>query len=122
MIELRPHHILCIRFFEGKGYNSEFTEHMRNTIEKLQEKDSQIVLAEKEDEICKKCPNISRGTCKSREKVYKYDKAVIKETALSPGTPVEYEKLQRIIQEKILDTGKIHDICADCSWAYICHK
>ena len=25
-ILLRPHHALCIRFFEGKGYSSEFTK------------------------------------------------------------------------------------------------
>ena len=35
MINLRPHHLLCILFFEGKGYNKEFTLNMQNIINNL---------------------------------------------------------------------------------------
>lgn len=29
---IRPHHMLCLQFFEGKGYSSEFKEAMENII------------------------------------------------------------------------------------------
>ena len=28
MIKLRPHHLLCIEFFEGKGYDTKHIENM----------------------------------------------------------------------------------------------
>ena len=30
---LRPHHGLCIAFFEGKGYNQKFVENMTNVVQ-----------------------------------------------------------------------------------------
>lgn len=33
---LRPHHGLCIHFYEGKGYNEEFTKKMDALINQIQ--------------------------------------------------------------------------------------
>lgn len=122
MILLRPHHGLCIRFFEGKGYSGEFTEHMEKTIERLQEPDTRIVLIKEEDEICKKCPNFLENGCKSKEKVCAYDDAVLEKTALTLGVPMEYRTFQQKIGEHIIDAGGLRGICADCGWAEICHN
>ncbi|HEZ7990826.1 MAG TPA: hypothetical protein RWO66_07705 [Ruminococcus sp.] len=43
-IFLRPHHGLCIGFFEGKGYSDEFTANMSAVIEKLQNTDPHVTL------------------------------------------------------------------------------
>lgn len=122
MIELRPHHGLCIRFFEGKGYSSEFTRHMQETIGRLKETGTQVILVEKEDEICQKCPNFLENGCKSADRVKAYDRAVLKMTGLPVQTPVEYRKLQQEIEEKIVNTGRMCEICQDCGWAHICHR
>lgn len=122
MIDLRPHHGLCIRFFKKKGYSGEFTRHMEQTIERLQEKGAQIILVQEEDEICRKCPNFLEDGCKSKEKVCAYDDAVLKRTALKPGTPMDYQAFQQTIGERIIDAGAMGEICADCGWAAICHR
>ncbi|MBD5540771.1 MAG: DUF1284 domain-containing protein [Lachnospiraceae bacterium] len=82
-ILLRPHHALCIRFFEGKGYSGEFTRHMAEIIRMLQEPGRSIVLVDEEDEICRKCPNHLENGCRQKEKVKGYDGRVIDMTGVS---------------------------------------
>lgn len=121
-ILLRPHHALCIRFFEGKGYNSDFTEHMAATIECFKEPEKCVVLVEGKDEICRKCPNYLGNGCRQQEKVQRYDKSVIQITGVSYGEGIELEKLQKLVEHRIMETGRFRDICGDCGWAAICHK
>lgn len=120
-ILLRPHHGMCIRFFEGKGYSDEFTAHMEVTMEKLQEKDCRIVLVEKEDEICQKCPNFLEDGCRTKEKVKRYDRNVMELTGLQAGEKMTFSQLQEQITAKITGPRKMGDICGDCVWAHICH-
>ena len=41
---IRPHHLLCMRYFQGCGYSDEFTENMRYVISNL--KNGSEVLSE----------------------------------------------------------------------------
>ena len=41
--KIRPHHGLCIAFFEGKGYSPEFVRHMEQTIANLKQATIQLV-------------------------------------------------------------------------------
>ena len=36
MIRLRPHHGMCLAYFEGKGYSDDFTENMQHMLELLE--------------------------------------------------------------------------------------
>lgn len=121
-ILLRPHHALCIRFFEGKGYSGEFTKHMAKIIKKLQEPGQLIVLADEEDEICGKCPNYLENGCRQKEKVKGYDERVLEMTGMSCGEKIDFRILWELVEKKIMEAGKFHEICGGCSWAAICHR
>lgn len=121
-ILLRPHHALCIRFFEGKGYSSEFTRHMAGVIEKLQEPGQCVALVDEEDEICKKCPNHLENGCSQKRKVQRYDENVIDMTGLSYGERIEFGRLKDLTESRIMAAGRFRDLCGDCGWASICHK
>lgn len=121
-ILLRPHHALCIRFFEGKGYSGEFTRHMDEIIRRLQEPGQYIALVDEEDEICRKCPNYLENGCRQKEKVKGYDGQVIDMTGVSYVEKIDFRRLQEMVEKKIMETGKFHEICRDCVWAEICHK
>lgn len=121
-ILLRPHHALCIRFFEGKGYSSEFTKHMAGVIEKLHKPGQCVALVDKEDEICKKCSNHLEDGCSQKRKVQRYDGNVIDMTGLSYGERIDFGKLQDLMESRIMAAGRFRDLCGDCGWASICHK
>lgn len=117
---LRPHHGMCIAFFQGKGYSEEFTEHMKKIIEKL-ENNASIYLTLQTDIICKKCPNNIQGICNTDEKVAAYDQKVLEVCGWEEGMQLSYFDFRQNIHNKILRCGKREKICGDCEWNEICH-
>lgn len=120
-INLRPHHGLCINFFEGKGYSNEFTVHMANVIKNLSD-DTIVTIAGSEDIICGKCPNMQDGKCTTQDKVMRYDDKVLKFLNLKRGDTISYGTFDKLIKDKIIKAGKMSEVCGDCGWAYICYS
>ena len=77
---IRPHHGMCLYFFEGKGYSEGFTKHMAEVKEWLLGKNgpASLQLVGATDEICSACPHNKGGSCESAEKVDRYDAGVLK--------------------------------------------
>lgn len=121
-ILLRPHHALCIGFFEGKGYSSAFTEHMSEIIKKLKEPGQYVKLADNEDEICQECPNYLEDGCSQKKKVQRYDQSVVDMTDVSYGELIKFTRLQELVESHIMAAGRFQEVCRDCGWAFICHK
>ncbi|WP_297630362.1 DUF1284 domain-containing protein [uncultured Clostridium sp.] len=114
MIELRPHHILCIQNYKGKGYSDEFTYNMEKVIEKLKVEDK-VKIIFKEDDICHKCPNKKeKDECITTDKVKEIDKKVIKYFHIEEKIYV-YSKLNKEIRININEEMK-KDICGCCEW------
>lgn len=121
---IRPHHGMCLYFFEGKGYSEGFTKHMAEVKEWLLGKNgpSFLKLVGATDEICSACPHNKGGSCESAEKVDRYDAGVLKYTGLTAGQEMTFAEFERIVEEKILQPGYGKTICGDCQWRDICHK
>ena len=49
---IRPHHMLCMQFFEGKGYSDGFVASMAAIKEKLEKEDPQVEIVEGTDDVC----------------------------------------------------------------------
>ncbi len=117
---LRPHHGMCVCFFQGKGYSSEFTAHMAHIIEQLRA-DPKILLTNSTDILCSKCPNNLDGICETAEKVARYDAAVLELCGLEDGALLPFRDFQAKVWEHILRPGKRAQICGDCQWSRLCH-
>ena len=122
---LQPHHILCINFFENKGYNDSFTKNMKEFINYLND-DSTITLAtistSHTDPICRKCPRMILNRCADHEKTEAYDKKTLRLTALSTNITYTWKKLKTQAIEKIIQQKKLHQICPDCCYFHICSQ
>lgn len=119
-LKLRPHHGLCVRFFEGKGYSDAFTAHMAEIIEQLKQ-NPRIRLTVDQDEICSCCSNFGENGCDSLEKVSAYDKAVLHLCCLKEGECLLFSEFERRIKEHIILSGRLGEVCAGCEWSGICH-
>ncbi len=119
-MKIRPHHILCIAHYEGKGYSEEFNLKMKEVIKRL-DGGEEFSLVSGADDLCSSCPNLINGVCKTEEKVQRYDKT----TAALLGIK-EDQRLSRDIfdaaKEKIYKKNKFDLICSDCEWSYVCRK
>ncbi|MCM1506806.1 MAG: DUF1284 domain-containing protein [Ruminococcus flavefaciens] len=112
---LRPHHALCIGFFEGKGYSREFTENMTEIIELLNGENPETEITTDSDIICRCCPCTD-----CHEKALSYDMKVIEICGLSDK--IKWEDLRHRVQKNIIKSGRLKEICGDCQWFYICEK
>jgi hypothetical protein len=114
MIIIRPHHILCMHGFAGKGYSEIFTDNMKNVIEWVR-KENQLQVVFSRDDICKKCPNLHEEKyCATQEKVSRLDTLTAAEFHLEERA-YAYTEIVKMLKEKNVD--KIIDkICMECSW------
>lgn len=117
---LRPHHALCIGFFEGKGYSEKFVRNMTEVIAYLEAADPLLTLTVRADIICRACPNDSRGRCCTEEKVRRYDNAVLELCGIDEGEALHWSRLSELVSEKILSADRLSEVCADCCWYGIC--
>lgn len=119
MIKLRGHHLICLQFFEGKGYSREFVENMRKIYERLK-KGEKVKITEGKDDICSKCPNLKENKCFLEEKVEKKDKKVLKLFGLSSEEEIYWDEVVKIFQS--FSKKDLINICKDCLWIDICLK
>lgn len=120
--KLRPHHALCIRFFEGKGYSEDFVRNMTEIIFLLGSDDPQVTPTIGADIICAACPNNTNGKCSTEEKVSRYDKSVTELCAVPSGETLRWSELSDIVFRNIIAAGRLSEICADCCWYGICSQ
>lgn len=123
--QIRPHHGMCFAFFQGKGYSSAFTEHMKNMKENLR-RNPEVVLLCGADDVCACCPHNQNGTCtdavsgESSGKAEKYDRLVLACCGLSEGTKLRWKDFAASVRQNILSPGKREEICGDCAWSGLC--
>jgi hypothetical protein len=117
---LRPHHLLCISFFKGKGYSQDFVENMATVISDLRRPNSTVTIVNESDDICKACPNNIDGRCTTQDKVDRYDNSLLALCNLSVGQTLTYDAFKQLVFEKILLCDKRTEICGDCQWSDIC--
>ena len=65
---LRPHHGMCLAYFEGRGYSREFAEHMGKILD-IMERDARVSLTVGGDVICSACPNLKGQVCVTADQV-----------------------------------------------------
>ncbi len=118
-ITIRPHHALCIPFFEGKGYSADFVRHMYKVIEALGE-NPRLTLSGGCDTLCAACPHNRGGVCDSAEKVAAFDSRALSYMGLSVGDALTWEELSALAQEKIIRAGKLSEVCRGCQWTELC--
>lgn len=121
ILRLRPHHGLCLQFFEGRGYSEGFAAHM-GKVKNILSKGGRVLIVDSADEICGRCPNLQDGACISDGKVYMYDQRVLELCELTYGETLSFRELSgRVMQKIILASGR-KTVCPDCQWREICGR
>lgn len=123
MINLRPHHGMCIGQFMGKGYSEEFVANMYKVIEELEQNREEVIrLVCSVDVICNSCPHNKEGNCRSGQKVAEYDAMALKLCGLSVNDTVTWSEFKRLVKVHILEEQKLSMVCHNCSWLSLCQE
>lgn len=120
-IKLRGHHLICLNFFSGEGYNFEFVANLRKILERAWSGE-EIEVCFGADDICRKCPHLKGKMCyfdkNSDNEIRKMDRRAIKLLRLSAHGRVQWLKIRDKIPEIIKEWTETH--CKACGWRKAC--
>jgi hypothetical protein len=123
-MKLRPHHLLCTQAFRGNGYDEAFVANMTAITSELRGNPAaEIEVVFGADDICAKCPNlINSGTCKSEERVRRFDRKVTEYFGIKEQRYIYGEIIREI--NSFMTKPIMNDICSECNWFTACalHK
>lgn len=116
---LRPHHALCVLFFEGKGYNRAFVENMTAL---LADPSRKCQITAGCDTLCHACPNNHYGMCSDEAKVTLFDQRTLSHTSalFQADQPTPLNQLCQSVFDAILQQGLLAEVCGECEWAMLC--
>ncbi|MCE5295958.1 MAG: DUF1284 domain-containing protein [Euryarchaeota archaeon] len=122
-MRLRGHHLLCIQFFEGHGYDDGFSSNMRKIVDRIRCDGSlSIVLVMDCDDICEHCPDKVGDLCRHGDSVAKKDDSVAKFLELPHEGETTAGELMTLAAEKIKGLTDVGEVCGECYWSSICNR
>ena len=118
---LRGHHLLCLKGFQGYGYDEDFTKNMTEINSKRKLESTTVSLTTSADDICQKCPNLKDGFCEDplhNERIVQMDSEVLNKLDISK----EYDSLELFekIDEIFSTKESVSKICFNCLWHEKC--
>lgn len=119
-LKIRPHHFLCLSFYEGKGYNKDFVNNFDKLNKEVKEGRRKLIVgANTNDNLCKACPH-NKETCQ-KSSVKLIDSRVKEVLNLKSFQVWSWEKVQREIKNN-LTIDKLIYTCEKCRWIEICKR
>ena len=120
-LKLRGHHLLCLKGFQGYGYDKSFVKNMSEVNIKRKDNSTTITLTSTADDLCVKCPNLKNNICQNKtenDKIIRMDKEVLKRLDMkNEYNSVElFEKIDEIFNTK----ESVCKICSNCMWHEKC--
>ncbi|GAB6182991.1 hypothetical protein JCM13991_07320 [Thermodesulfovibrio hydrogeniphilus] len=61
MIRLRGHHLICLHFFSGESYETDFIANLMDVLKRCEGEEIEVV--EVADDICLKCSYLQNSQC-----------------------------------------------------------
>ncbi|MEP4766996.1 MAG: DUF1284 domain-containing protein [Roseibium sp.] len=125
-VSIRPHHLLCMLTYMGKGYSPEFVSGFSKIIRRLNSGEA-ISLITGPDEICQPMLNAVDCHCHN-DSVCERDKTALQEIGtLLIGKQLSLGQLliassHLPILRQAFQSGDIRTACNGCEWFDLCSK
>ncbi|MDQ0349554.1 DUF1284 domain-containing protein [Ancylobacter vacuolatus] len=123
-VRLRPHHLLCLLTFVGKGYTPAFTAQYRRIVARLNEGEA-VELVEGPDDICAPMLGESDHHCRNasvalRDTQARAVLAGLLGHPLEPGRAIALTEARVGRMRRAFAEGGIRAACAGCQWSDFC--
>jgi hypothetical protein len=122
-IKLRGHHLICLHFFKGEGYNPEFIKNLREILKKV-EAGEELEVCSGADNVCKMCPYLKGKVClydkDAEAEIRAMDKRAMGLLRLKTMDRVKWQE----IRKRILEIFHVwsEEYCKECDWRKVCEK
>lgn len=123
-VALRPHHLLCLLTFAGRGYNPAFTANLEAVAARIGQ-GAPIVIVDGPDDIC--APLLADRTAHCRHAdVVARDRRAARDVEAVLGHPVEagvtlaFDRATIARMRAAFAGGRLRSGCAGCGWGAFC--
>ena len=124
-IHLRPHHLLCMLTFIGKGYTPVFVANFEQVVRRLSTGTETIEIVAGPDDLC--APLLCEADCHChRASVLERDRLATESIAallghsLAPGTRFLLTSTDLEQLRSAFAAGTIREACTGCQWKPLC--
>jgi len=121
-IKLRGHHLICLHFFHGEGYNAEYVENLSHVLKMAAYKE--IEICNGIDDVCKKCPYVKNKKCfyneHADEGIKKMDEKAMSLLNLTTEMETKWYKIKEGLSGIFKEWYESY--CIDCDWRKACEK
>ncbi|MDO8281196.1 MAG: DUF1284 domain-containing protein [Thermodesulfovibrionia bacterium] len=119
---LRGHHLICLHFFNGEGYDEAFINNLKKILERAE--DEEITISSGDDDICRCCPYLKERRCQytesSAEEIRDMDTEALMLLRSSRGDNVKWDEIRNTIY-RIFPSWHT-SYCLKCDWKDACEK
>lgn len=122
MLRFRGHHLICLNFFSGEGYDTSFVENLKAVLRRAE--NEEIEVSDGADDICGGCPYLKDYKCKydegADEEIREMDEMALRLLEIEQGTKIRAQE----IKEKIpgIFPRWFANWCYECDWLKVCEK
>lgn len=120
--KLRGHHLICLNFFSGEGYDDAFIENLRNIIATTEEK--VVEVHDGADAVCEKCPSMQMNRClhsgQADDDIAALDSLALRLLNMSHGQHVRWRDIRDLLPS-IFHEWYVSS-CSGCDWKWACEQ
>ncbi|MBE3585486.1 DUF1284 domain-containing protein [Desulfofundulus thermocisternus] len=121
MISLRGHHLICLQFYRGEGYDKRFVENLEGVLMRA-EGGEEILVVSGPDDICRSCPTLRDKECVSwpgaDAEIRQMDAQAMGYLGVKTGSKVRWQD----IKARVMAVSRewLASFCKGCGWEEVC--
>lgn len=125
-VRLRPHHLLCLLTYVGKGYTPDFVENYDSIVQRLSSGEDIIVVDDPDDIcealMCEREPHCLGDSVRTRDKLAATELAGLLGLTVSTGVVMQLRPALVDRMRKAFKAGLIRSACNGCEWSKLCSE
>lgn len=122
-MKFRGHHLICLHFYRGEGYDREYVEKLSILMEKAAAGEIVEIVAGADD-VCHFCPHLRHEQCKhqanSEQEIKELDQRALTHLGLKCGDQVIWRRLAQFVDKT--PANWFQDFCQGCDWLELCNR
>jgi hypothetical protein len=122
-MRLRGHHLICLHFFRGEGYSSDFVANLYELLDRAKSGE-EIEVVDSADDVCRQCPHLKEEICCYREHfeaaIKEMDSAAFELLATAANRKIEWLMIGESLPAIFKDWS--NRFCQDCDWNAACQQ
>jgi len=124
-VRLRGHHLICLQFFRGEGYCTDFVENLEHVLQRAQAE--RVLVVDGIDHVCAACPELgSDNRCASEDaggesEIVRLDELAMSILDVTSGQRLSLPEARSRLEADAIGAGSWRaNACHGCAWEHVC--